>query len=46
MVQGMVGSSPIARRSAPRMEDVTNNATRTFRAFAESTRSDLKALAA
>ena len=47
MVRGMVGSGPIARAlEAPRMEDVTNNTARTFRAFAESTRSDLKALAA
>jgi pimeloyl-ACP methyl ester carboxylesterase len=46
-VRGMVGSGPIARAlEAPRIEDVTNDTARSFRAFAESTRSDLKALAA
>ena len=47
MVRGMVGTGPIARAlEAPRIEDVTNDTARSFRAFAESTRSDLKALAA
>ncbi len=47
LVRGMVGSGPIARAlEAPRIEDVTNDTARTFRSFAESTRSDLKALAA
>ncbi len=47
MVRGIGGGGPIAKAlEAPRMEDVTNDTARTFRAFAESTRSDLKALAA
>jgi pimeloyl-ACP methyl ester carboxylesterase len=47
MVRGIGGSGPIAKAlEAPRIEDVTNDTARTFRAFAESTRSDLKALAA
>ncbi len=47
LVRGMVGSGPIARAlEAPRIEDVSNDTARSFRAFAESTRSDLKALAA
>jgi pimeloyl-ACP methyl ester carboxylesterase len=47
MVRGMVGTGPIARAlKAPRIEDVTNDAARSFRAFAESTGSDLAALAA
>ena len=47
MVRGMVGSGPLARAlEAPRMEDVTNDTARSFRAFAEQTKSDLKALAA
>jgi len=47
MVRGVGGSGPIAKAlEAPRIEDVTNDTARTFRAFAESTRSDLKALAA
>ncbi|MGV1013777.1 MAG: alpha/beta fold hydrolase [Methyloceanibacter sp.] len=47
MVRGMVGSGPIAKAlEAPRIEDVTNDTARSFRAFAEQTRSDLKALAA
>jgi pimeloyl-ACP methyl ester carboxylesterase len=46
-VHGMVGSGPIARAlEAPRIEDVTNETARSFRAFAEQTGSDLKALAA
>jgi pimeloyl-ACP methyl ester carboxylesterase len=47
MVRGMVGSGPLASAlEAPRIEDVTNDTARSFRAFAESTKSDLKALAA
>ncbi|MEZ5828681.1 MAG: alpha/beta hydrolase [Hyphomicrobiales bacterium] len=47
MVRGMVGSGPLAKAlEAPRMEDVTNDTARSFRAFAEQTKSDLKALAA
>ena len=43
----MVGTGPIARAlEAPRIEDVTNDTARSFRAFAEQTGSDLKALAA
>ena len=46
-VHGMVGSGPIARAlEAPSIEDVTNETARSFRAFAEQTGSDLKALAA
>jgi pimeloyl-ACP methyl ester carboxylesterase len=47
MVRGMAGTGPIARAlEAPSLEDVTNPTARTFRAFAEQTKSDLKALAA
>jgi pimeloyl-ACP methyl ester carboxylesterase len=47
LVRGMVGTGPVARAlEAPRIEDVTNDAARSFRAFAEKTRSDLRALAA
>ncbi len=47
LVRGMVGTSPIARAlEAPRIEDVSNDTARSFRAFAEQTGSDLKALAA
>lgn len=47
LVRGMVGSGPIARAlEAPSIEDVTNDTARSFRAFAEQTGSDLKALAA
>jgi pimeloyl-ACP methyl ester carboxylesterase len=47
MVKGTVGSGPIAKAlEAPRIEDVVNETARSFRAFAEQTRSDLKALAA
>jgi pimeloyl-ACP methyl ester carboxylesterase len=47
MVRGMVGSGPLAKAlEAPRMEDVTNETARSFRAFAEQTKSDLKSLAA
>lgn len=46
-VHGMVGSGPLARAlEAPRIEDVSNDTARSFRAFAEQTKSDLKALAA
>jgi pimeloyl-ACP methyl ester carboxylesterase len=47
MVRGMAGTGPIARAlEAPSIDEVTNPTARTFRAFAEQTRSDLKALAA
>jgi len=47
MVRGMAGTGPIARAlEAASIEDVTNPTARTFRAFAEQTKSDLKALAA
>ena len=47
LVRGMVGTGPIAKAlEAPRVEDVTNDTARSFRAFAEKTGSDLKALAA
>ena len=47
MVRGVGGSGPIARAlEAPTIDDVTNETARTFRAFAESTGSDLLALAA
>lgn len=47
MVRGMAGTGPIAHAlEAPSIDDVTNPTARTFRAFAEQTRSDLKALAA
>jgi pimeloyl-ACP methyl ester carboxylesterase len=47
MVRGMVGTGPIAHAlEAPHREDVINETARSFRAFAESTGSDLKALAA
>jgi pimeloyl-ACP methyl ester carboxylesterase len=47
MIHGMVGTGPLARAlEAPRIEDVTNDTGRSFRAFAEQTKSDLKALAA
>ena len=47
MVRGMAGTGPIAAAlEAPSIDDVTNPTARTFRAFAEQTRSDLKALAA
>jgi len=47
MVRGMAGTGPIARAlEAKSIEDVTNPTARTFRAFAEQTGSDLKALAA
>jgi pimeloyl-ACP methyl ester carboxylesterase len=47
LVRSMVGTGPIARAlEAPSMDDVTNDTARSFRAFAESTGSDLPALAA
>jgi len=47
MVRGMAGTGPIARSlEAESIDDVTNPTARTFRAFAEQTKSDLKALAA
>lgn len=47
MVRGMAGTGPIANAlEAPSIDDVTNPTARTFRAFAEQTKSDLKALAA
>jgi pimeloyl-ACP methyl ester carboxylesterase len=47
MVRGLAGTGPIARAlEAPSIDDVTNPTARTFRAFAEQTKSDLKALAA
>lgn len=47
MVRPMAGTGPIAHAlEAPTIDDVTSQTARTFRAFAEQTRSDLKALAA
>jgi len=47
MVRGMAGTGPIANAlEAPSIDDVTNATARTFRAFAEATGGDLKALAA
>ena len=47
MVRGMAGTGPIANAlEAPSLDDVTNATARTFRAFAEQTGSDLRALAA
>jgi len=47
MVRGMVGAGPLAAAlEAPRLEDVTNDTARSFRVFAEQTKSDLRALAA
>ncbi len=47
MVRGMAGTGPIATAlEAETIEDVANPTARTFRAFAEQTGSDLKALAA
>jgi pimeloyl-ACP methyl ester carboxylesterase len=47
MVRGMAGTGPVAHAlEAAHINDVTNPTARTFRAFAEQTRSDLKALAA
>lgn len=47
MVRGMAGTGPIAHAlEAPSIDDVKNPTARTFRAFAEQTKSDLRALAA
>jgi pimeloyl-ACP methyl ester carboxylesterase len=47
LVRGMVGSGPLAKAlEVPNIADVTNDTARSFRAFAEKTGSDLKALAA
>src|SRR4029078_6949966 len=47
MVRGMAGTGPIARAlGAPSLDDGTHPTARTFRAFAERTKGDLKALAA
>jgi len=47
MVRGMAGTGPIAKAlEAVSIDEVTNATARTFRAFAEQTKSDLKALAA
>jgi pimeloyl-ACP methyl ester carboxylesterase len=47
MVRGLAGTGPIAKAlEAPSIDDVTNPTARTFRAFAEQTKGDLKALAA
>jgi pimeloyl-ACP methyl ester carboxylesterase len=47
MVRGMVGTGPLAKAlEAKSIDDVTNDTARSFRAFAEHTRSDLRALAA
>lgn len=47
MVRGMIGSGPLAHAlEVPSIDDVANPTARSFRSFAESTKSDLKALAA
>lgn len=47
MVRGMAGTGPIAHAlEAPTADDVKSQAARTFRVFAEQTKSDLRALAA
>jgi len=47
MVRGVAGTGPVARAlEAASIDDVTNPTARTFRAFAEQTGSDLRALAA
>jgi len=47
MVRGIAGTGPIAHAlEAQSIDDVTNPTARTFRAFAEQTKSDLLALAA
>jgi len=47
MVRGLAGARPIAKAMLePRIEDVTNAAARTFRAFADTTGADRRALAA
>jgi pimeloyl-ACP methyl ester carboxylesterase len=46
MVRAMAGTGPIAQALlAPSIDDVVNPTARTFRAFADQTKSDLKALA-
>jgi pimeloyl-ACP methyl ester carboxylesterase len=46
MIRPMAGTGPIAAAlEAPHIDDVVSATARTFRAFAEQTRSDLKALA-
>jgi pimeloyl-ACP methyl ester carboxylesterase len=46
MVRGLAGTGPIAAAlEAASIDDVTNATAKTFRAFAEQTKSDLKALA-
>lgn len=47
MVRGVAGTGPVAHAlEAASIDDVTNATARTFRTFAEQTKSDLKALAA
>ncbi|HUJ38645.1 MAG TPA: alpha/beta hydrolase [Hyphomicrobium sp.] len=47
MVRGVAGTGPVARAlEASSIDEVKNQTARTFRAFAEQTKSDLKALAA
>jgi pimeloyl-ACP methyl ester carboxylesterase len=47
MVRGVAGTGPVAYAlEAASIDEVTNPTARTFRAFAEQTKSDLKALAA
>jgi pimeloyl-ACP methyl ester carboxylesterase len=47
MVRGMVGSGPLAKAlEQDSIDDVSNDTARSFRAFAEQTGSDLKAMAA
>jgi pimeloyl-ACP methyl ester carboxylesterase len=47
MIRGVAGTGPVAHAlEAASIDDVTNATARTFRAFAEQTESDLKALAA
>jgi pimeloyl-ACP methyl ester carboxylesterase len=47
MIRGVAGTRPVAHAlEAASIDDVTNATARTFRAFAEQTKSDLKALAA
>jgi pimeloyl-ACP methyl ester carboxylesterase len=47
MVRGLAGTGPIAHAlEAASLDEVTNPTARTFRVFAEQTKSDLKALAA
>ena len=47
MVRGMVGSGPLAKAlEEDSIDHVSNDTARSFRAFAEQTKSDLKALAA